>query len=63
MLGCEIIEAAEQGELILWKRKYAERMILAHVGASGLSEFEAEIQPAWEGGKIAAATVLLWLGY
>lgn len=62
MLGCEIIEAAEGGELILWTKAYALRVLRAH-GRGMAEEFCAEIAPSWQDGKIAGATVLLWLGY
>jgi hypothetical protein len=61
MLGCEIIEEAQAGNLILWTRARAERTILNH--SASLAEFEADIEPSWQDGKIAAATVLTWLGY
>jgi hypothetical protein len=61
MLGCEIIEAFEAGDLILWSRSRAEATIRSH--GCDVAAFTADIAPAWQNGKIAAATVLVWLGY
>lgn len=64
MLGCEIIEAADAGEIIYWSESYTARVLVAH-GLS-LDEYLNEIlREAHKQGpqRYNAAYVLLWLGY
>jgi hypothetical protein len=62
MLGCEIIEEYEAGNVILWSRARAEKVMAQH-GADP-AEFANEwFFAARKDEKIAAAKVLIWLGY
>ncbi len=65
MLGCEIIEAAEEGDDMRWTHEYAARIIREH-GVS-IGDYYAEGDefgcPTRLLSDLSAANVLLWLGY
>jgi|HubBroStandDraft_4_1064222.scaffolds.fasta_scaffold00042_3 hypothetical protein len=61
MLGCEIIEAAEQGEIRFWSPKRTAIVLSEH--GQHLSDFVDQYANGVPQVRYRADAVLLWLGY
>lgn len=62
MLGCEIIELADEGDEITWSEAYADRVLRDH--GFSLAEYDADRGATRaKGARTGAAALLIWLGY
>lgn len=58
MLGCEIIEAATEGDIIVWSQRYTIAVLRKH--GFTLSDY---LEGAVSASEYPAHAILEWLGY